>query len=230
MPGYTKSEILERLANATADMSTLYQQDFVNYRGKTTDTNEPYTEVVAAYLLDNIALLSNIKTITRNSSYKIDKHDGRIHTPDSNREEEIRALNMFNKSYDHIGEIIGYQIPLKNVRADNGTGKIDLLSKIDNTLIILELKKEESIETLLRCVLEAITYWNIIDKEKLLSDYNLAPETVIRKAVFVFADKAQHNEFKIIGTYVRKLMTQLGVEIYLIKGSKTQADSVIMPF
>ena len=35
------------------DISTLYKEDFINYRGNTTDTGEKYTEVVADWLLNN---------------------------------------------------------------------------------------------------------------------------------------------------------------------------------
>lgn len=52
--GYTKAEILDRCETAFENKSTFYKQDFINYRGKTTDTGEYYTEVVAKFLCDNI--------------------------------------------------------------------------------------------------------------------------------------------------------------------------------
>ena len=69
--------------------------------------------------------------ITRKESYKTKGHDG-IYNPNSNRLEEITAMQMYNQCkdgsiYDFIGKIIDYQTPLKNSKTDDA-GKIDLLS------------------------------------------------------------------------------------------------------
>lgn len=50
--GYKKDEIINKLENLK-DISTLYKEDFINYRGDTTDTKEKYTEVIAEWLIKN---------------------------------------------------------------------------------------------------------------------------------------------------------------------------------
>ena len=98
--------------------------------------------------------------ISRESSYKVKTHDGKIKDENSNREEEKIAMKLFDASqdkgriFDKIGKIIDYQTPLKNVQKDD-VGKIDLLAynEKEKTLKILELKKPDSKETMLRCVL-----------------------------------------------------------------------------
>ena len=122
--GYTKNDIINKLENLK-DISTLYKEDFINYRGNTTDTDEKYTEVISEWLLNNINLFDNIQKITRSSSYKVETHDGKHNNQDSNRKEEIMAMEIFNQgSLNILGKILDYQTPLKNEQ-DDKAGKID---------------------------------------------------------------------------------------------------------
>ncbi len=129
---YTRKEILIKVEEGINDMPSFYNIECANYRGKTSDTDELYTEVIAEYLCDNIDKLKGIPTILRQSSYKVESHDG-VSSSDSNREEEIIAKDMFcmskyrNFMFDEIGIILDYQVPLKGV-GDDKAGKIDLLS------------------------------------------------------------------------------------------------------
>ena len=84
--------------------------------------------------------------ISRESSYKVKNHDGKIKDENSNHEEEKIAMELFDYSqnkgatFDIIGKIIDYQTPLKNVQKDD-VGKIDLLAynEKEKTLRILEV-------------------------------------------------------------------------------------------
>ena len=217
MPGYTRKEFEIKLQKSLLNIDNLYQEDFINYRGKTTDTKEVYTEIVSEVLLSNLDIFDNITTISRKSSYKIPNHYGVTGNDQSNRIEERIALSMYNKQFDHIGKVIDYQVPMKNVQGDKNVGKIDLIALKDNALIVLELKKEDSKETLLRCVLEAATYFRKIHKDKLLRDFADFNINSVETAVLVFKDKAQHNEYKNEDTNTRRLMKELKVDMYVIK-------------
>ena len=159
---YSKNEIIKIIEEAKSDMRNFYKKEFVNYSGETSDTKEYYTEIIAECLLDNFYLFNTIKMISRESSYKVKNHDGKIKDENSNREEEKITMELFDYSqnkgvtFDIIGKIIDYQTPLKNVQKDD-VGKIDLLAynEKEKTLKILELKKPDNKETMLRCVLEA---------------------------------------------------------------------------
>ena len=128
-------------------------------------------------------------TVTRNKgkSYKTKGHDGESffdfdkHQKGERWEEKI-AHAMYCQYKDKpaaFGKILDYQVPLKNTNADKDLGKIDLISAGDGTKLgskkvyFLELKKDDSKETLLRCILESFTYSKIIDKEKLCKDFSL---------------------------------------------------------
>ena len=218
--GYKKDEIINKLENLK-DISTLYKEDFINYRGDTIDAKEKYTEVIADWLLNNIDLLYKIKKITRLSSYKVDTHDGKHNNQNSNRLEEIMAIEIFNqKSLNILGKVLDYQTPLKNER-DDKAGKIDIVSynKDIKTVYLLELKKEDNEETMLRCVLEIFTYSKTLDKDKFLEDFNLAKDTKIKASPLVFFNGYQYKEM-VEGNnkFLKQLMDKLDIEpFYIIK-------------
>lgn len=218
--GYSKNDILRMCQVAFDDIKTFYKQPFINYNGRTDDTNEYYTEVVADFLCRNIsAYINGIPQITREASYKTAGHDGAfdVNTP---REEEKIAMEMFKQSksgvlYDYIGNIIDYQTPLKNKRSDIA-GKIDLLSYDGCTLYILELKKPDSEESMLRCVLEGFTYMQTVNKEKLLDNFNLPADTTIKASPFVFRNKLQHEQMSETRSCLFRLMQLLDSKPYYI--------------
>ena len=217
---YSKNEILEEIQ----DMGNFYKRKVVNYRGTTSDSKEYYTEVVAEWILKNIYLFDYIKPITREKSYKVNTHDGKNKDNDSNREEEKIAMKLFDlsqnqgKVFDVIGKIIDYQTPLKDIQTDKA-GKIDLLAYNENekTLRILELKRPDSKETMLRCVLEAYTYLKIVDKAKLLKDFALPEDTEIKACAFVFHGKEQYKEIQKNKENLGELIKKLDIEIIYLK-------------
>ena len=219
---YSKKEILEEIQ----DMGNFYKRKVVNYRGTTSDSKEYYTEVVAEWILKNIYLFDHIKPITREKSYKVDSHDGKNKNNDSNREEEKIAMKLFDlsqnqgKVFEIIGKIIDYQTPLKDIQTDKA-GKIDLLAYNEKenpkTLRILELKKPDSEETMLRCVLEAYTYLKVVDKDKLLKDFGLPEDTEIKACAFVFYDGKQHQEMKDGREKLEELIEKLDIEVIYLK-------------
>ena len=223
--GYIKEEIINKLENLK-DISTLYKEDFINYRGKTTDTDEKYTEVIADWLLNNFNLFGNIQKITRKSSYKVETHDGK-HNPESNRKEEIIAMEIFNQSSLNIlGKVLDYQTPLKDKQGDEA-GKIDIVSYDENNKIVylLELKREDSKETMLRCVLEIYTYLKTLDGDKFLSDFNLPKDTKIKASPLVFLNGSQHKEMiEVDNKFLKQLMDKLDIEpFYIVKNSNYYA-------
>jgi len=222
---YSKNEIIKIMKEAKSDIKNFYKKEFVNYLGVTSDTKEYYTEIIAEWLLDNFYLFDTIKMISRESSYKVDSHNGIIKDENSNREEEKIAMELFDYSqnkgvtFDIIGKIIDYQTPLKNVQKDD-VGKIDLLAynEKEKTLKILELKKPDSKETMLRCVLEAYTYLKIVDKDKLLKDFGLPKDTILKTCPFVFVDGEQYKEIQEDRKYLKELMKNLDIEPIYLKG------------
>jgi len=230
---YSKEEIIKKLEASKSEMGQFYSEDFLNYISETSDKEGDYTEIIAGWLLDNIELFNEIKLITREKSYKVKTHDGIIKNEESKREEEKIAMKLFDfsqnrgKVFDIIGKIIDYQTPLKNVRGDK-VGKIDLLAYNENekTLRILELKRPDSKETMLRCVLEAYTYLKVVDKAKLLKDFGLTEDTKIKACPFVFYDDEQYKEIQEDRKHLKELMKNLDVEPIYLKGEGGEYKAV----
>jgi len=225
---YPKQYIIDRCKQHSSGDGFRSFYNIVTYKssGKTKDTKEFYTEVIAKYLLDNYDDLfreGRIPMVSRKSPYKQNTHNGTM--TDTNREEENLAKYLFNqlqgkvKLPDNIGTIIDYQVPLKNTQRDKGVGKIDLLSVNGNDIFVLELKREGTDETMLRCVLEAYTYLQQLDKEKLVKDFGLnISNPKFHATPLVFQNSYPYQEYmdKTGHPYLIALMDKLGIKPYFL--------------
>ncbi|MGF7012318.1 Cft2 family RNA processing exonuclease [Lachnospiraceae bacterium PF1-21] len=221
MRRYSRNDILDMLTEKNVDARDLYKHPCINYAGETIE-GELYNELVAGYFLENPSILDSIATITRAKSYFTPSHNGNIDDTSSNREEELIAKGLFNKTFPILGTILDYQVPLKNSRADKGLGKVDLISynKDSNILYLLELKKpagSSSEESMLRCVLEGYTYLKIIDKEKLKKDFKVPGDATVKTAPLVFSGSRQDLEYQDPSrTNLHALMDLLTIKPFII--------------
>lgn len=217
---YTHEQMLEKMQVASQEMNTFYLQAFINYQGNEKGIGKAkglaYGEDIADYLLNNLSLFDSIPVITRTLCYKTKGHDGITENPDSNRAEERIALGMFGNEYENIGKIIDYQTPLKNAHADKHIGKIDLLTETENEIWLVEVKKYDSEETLLRCILEAYTNFKTVDADKLKLDFELDQQKPLRCAAIVFRDQEQHESYQKPNSSVRRLMDTLDIHLFVI--------------
>jgi hypothetical protein len=239
---YTKMEIRNKVKIQINKINQMYKCGIMNYTGRTVDTNELFTEVISEELLKlNIKKrLNNINVVVREKGYRVETHDGV--EKDSNRREEKFAIKLFNwskgdninsvgehvkgKIFSNIGKILDYQIPLKNSNSvtDKGLGKIDLISVTDDRVFLIELKIKGNKETILRCVLEIATYYQVLSKSKFLDSYSNEFEHLteknIKKAILIVNDSLHHKEMEAIHTderrNLKKLMDELEVEVFRI--------------
>lgn len=165
--------------------ANLYKAPIINYKGhvsgKSKVNNTRYSEVIADTLiskgyiktwLELQPLRPNHFDTGHNHSESVDMNKLQI----SNRKEEILAkLLFYQREVKDLGYIFDYQTPLKKVQSDP-YGKIDLLgyNSKDKCYSIIELKYRPSgsEETLLRCVLEAYTYYKLFDLNQIESAQN----------------------------------------------------------
>lgn len=219
---YSREEILNQAEEAARNMTTFYQQPFVNYKGTLLGEKEYDTEVVASYLLEHPCLWEQIPTITR-PSYRVEGHDGIAQNPHSNQAEAHLAYALVHRRFSSLGTVLDYQVPLKNALHDN-TGKIDLISDDGTSLYLLELKQGNSDETLLRCVLEILTYWHTADHSKLIESFlgKAAHRTVV-PAVLLPESCRAYQELEEVRQGKRPrlaaLMEQYGVQTFALDTS-----------
>ena len=212
------------------DVRTFYTKPFVNYKGTVKGNPDLYyTELIAEFVLNHIDEFMSIQPIPkskRGKTYNVHKQGE--YNPKRYRTEERIAIDMFlqsRKGHDmkHVGNIIDYQVPLKSKMSDKA-GKIDLLSVSDAGVYVLKLKKEDSKETMLRCVLEAFTYLKLIERPKLLHDFNIPDDRQIYAAPLVFKGGSQWREMQEPENHkhLLKLMKELDIKGPFYVTSKTK--------
>lgn len=155
-------------------VANFYKAPIVNYKGYINGSKNLYSEIIAKTLVseDLVKEWDKLKPVRPN-------HFDTDHTPTqnelsiTNRKEEILAKLLFYQGeVKNLGYIFDYQTPLKKARSDS-YGKIDLLgyNTDDKYYSVIELKYRPSgsDETLLRCVLEAYTYYKLLDLDQIVS-------------------------------------------------------------
>lgn len=157
--------------------ANFYKSAVVNYKGKVTGSKDLYSEVIAETLINDNFIKDWLNLIpVRPEHFKIN-HPNTDENVDAlkitNRKEEILAKLLFYQgNVDGLGYIFDYQTPLKETQ-DDSYGKIDLLgyNTDDKCYSVIELKYRPSgsEETLLRCVLEAYTYYRLLDIKQINS-------------------------------------------------------------
>ena len=158
--------------------ANFYKTPIVNYKGYINGSKNLYSEIIAKTLVseDFVKEWGKLKPVRpnhfdtgHNHSESVDINKLQI----SNRKEEILAkLLFYQREVKDLGYIFDYQTPLKETRNDS-YGKIDLLgyNTDDKCYSVIELKYRPSgsEETLLRCVLEAYTYYRLLDIKQINS-------------------------------------------------------------
>jgi len=70
---------------------------------------------------------------------------------------------------------------------------------------------------MLRCILEGHTYFRIADHKKLLKDFKLPPETIIKPAPLIFEDSYQHGQLFDNRSNLLRLIGKIEQDIFIVK-------------
>ena len=171
--GLTPSDEMD----STKFAANFYKSPVVNYKGKVTGSKDLYSEVIAETLINDNFIKDWLNLIPERPEHFKINHPNTDKNVDAlkitNRKEEILAKLLFYQgNVDGLGYIFDYQTPLKKTRNDS-YGKIDLLgyNTDDECYSVIELKYRPSgsEETLLRCILEAYTYYKLLDINQIKS-------------------------------------------------------------
>ena len=246
MPRVTNTidEISDDYENAKKNSNVFYAQPFLNRNGSLIDKDNNRVTIsnqIAEWMLHSNPLLC-VEPIPmpEKKSYLIENHKGEptTQTKNSNREEELVAMALFKKkeySHSDIDRFIDYQVPIYrgHEHENEHLGKIDLvaISRENHKILLMELKKYSSDETLLRCVSEIYTYYKQIDADKLKEEIanhqtnNDVLNYEVVPAVLVFKNQRQHTQYTCENyDKVKELMKKIDVSMYIID-STVQFDS-----
>lgn len=220
--GNKKETFLTEVQGALKTPQTFYEKGLVNRRGYI--EGEKYTEIIAGLLSEDSGVFDAIPVIAR-QNYNAG-HKGEIPPGPPLRQEDRFAIELY-RSYcsktlsKELGFVKDYQIPLKRVNRDTA-GKIDLFcyQPEEQAVTLLELKREESKETLLRAVLQIYTYAKILHKQNFLVSYKLPENAQIRLGVLLYRDSAPAKELQ-SDTNIALLMRRLSVRAYFIEKEKS---------
>ena len=185
--------------------ANFYKAPIVNYKGyingKSKKDKSRYSEVISSILLSKDFLkawkeLAPVRSNHFDTKHAFSESVNMEQLQGTNRKEEILAKLLFYQRVVYgLGYIFDYQTPLKKTRNDS-YGKIDLLgyNKCDECYSVIELKYRPagSEETLLRCILEAYTYYKLLDLKQLKSDVGHAGIKELKKLPkYTHTDKAE---------------------------------------
>lgn len=182
-----------------------------------------YLRYAADYIIENEIeavknkwFLKGVEKITRKKSYR---QQHRTTKNSGTRGEEWFVQDLFLKNADKnkvFGGLVDYQIPLRNVRANKGTGKIDFAYIKNGAFYLAKVIPAYSRESLLKAILEIQTYYQIADKEKMLADFGFR-YVEVKKCVVLFSNCKAYKQ--LLNEQILKMIKMFEIEIVVLDSS-----------
>ena len=224
---YTKEKIVEMTGTDIAEhgnwikdlnskndfmgADTFWLSESASRIGKTSDTNEDYTEVVGAFLLENGFIekdnFTGVKQITKKAPYQ-------VHTKFS-----PAACYLSLHLEEKFGTIIESEIELGNY-PDDKAGVVDLITykKDTDELYLIEFEPNYSENTLLSAALKIQTHYQTINKEKLVNDFYSKEDSPIssknpqiKKVLVLLKGSNAYKEYQENRPNVTKILDELQI-------------------
>ena len=190
---------------------TFWLSESASRIGKTSDTNEDYTEVVGAFLLENVFIgkdnFTGVKQITKKAPYQ-------VHTKFS-----TAACYLSLHLDEKFGTIVESEIELGNY-PDDKAGVVDLITykKDTDELNLIEFESDYSENTLLSAALKIQTHYQTIDKEKLVNDFYSKEDSPIssknpqiKKVLVLLKGSNAYKEYQENRPNVTKILDELQI-------------------
>lgn len=226
---YTYSDIEKNIKEKLDDGIPFYRLDEVNYRGNFKGSNQSYENGIASYLLnlteeDFKKLLTKGFKVVEEKEFGKPDHDKPVINEDSNRDEEIFVKKLKeneNVNYPYDGMTMDdYQIPVVR-KDDSKEGKIDCILKFGDILYLTEAKKYKSEETLLRCIVEVLTYFFKVQlnpsSAKRIMEHHGTIDSVFKPAILIFDESYAYK--KLVGNdeALMKLLNKYNIKVFVVK-------------
>lgn len=176
-----KNDVIDFFMLKTRDI--FYREEILNRKGETKE-GTLYSEVTAEIINNKFEkIFSKIESLENKKGYFPNHKDLDPNEEKKlyNSDEKIRQKEKWKaKSYcnikgkvDGLGKFCYFEMPIKRVN-NTTTGDIDLISYNSGTqkINIIELKKDDSTETLLRCIMEIFTYYKQLNLAEVIKQFN----------------------------------------------------------
>jgi len=215
---YTKDEIRAKWKELLCNPDLIYSTGtkLFNYKGVLKDEPEMlYIEYISQLISEDFGILESIGTnlngLRITKSFNV-SHDGTSNaTARTQKYGKIRfnekpfALALYNSDHNFIfGKIFDYELPLKE-KESSKYGEIDLLSRMENEVNVIELKigytdSGKRNETLLRAIMEAFTFTKLLNnrKEKFINNMELPKNILFRPVVLTLTNAICAEHMKML--------------------------------
>ena len=190
---------------------TFWLSESASRIGKTSDTNEDYTEVVGAFLLENGFIekdnFTGVKQITKKAPYQ-------AHTKFS-----PASCYLSLRLEEKFGTIVESEIELGNY-PDDKAGVVDLVTykKDSDELYLIEFEPDYSENTLFSAALKIQTHYQTIDKEKLVNDFYSKEDSPIpsknpqiKKVLVLLNNSNAYKEYQENRPNITKILEELQI-------------------
>jgi len=181
-----------------------------------------YSDDIADIIVNDFHLINLVKKDLRQNNFKIDDHCGQTQLSTSitqfTEKRFFRALFNFanEQPLEHIGIVIDYETPLK---ASKGAkhGDIDLLARNNNNLFVIEAKKHNSSESILKAILEAYVYSKLVSsvKRNFYASFGLDIKLSLTPAILTFKSATSGKQLISLKDYpnIKRLLYLLSEDL-----------------
>lgn len=210
----SRAELLQYVEKEKDHPELLYQKDYVNRLGVTSDTGEPYSQVLGQWLLQHRDIWMTVP-------------HGLYRLVEGKRAEMMTKDQLFSKIRRQkvlppFGQVLSQDMTFLGHRGQQ-LGRSALLLYDGNLQserpysLLRVVERVDSTDTLLRALLRAFSHQVMIQIEKLLQDLRLPEETRLESRLLLEADTPQYDMFLRDHQHLKSLMKAMGVGLILLK-------------
>ena len=192
----------------------MYQKEYINRRGVTWDTEEPYCQVLGDWLLNHRDIWM---TLPRGMYRRVEgaRAEKILKSGFWDQVRKQKVLPPFGRVLPDDLVFLGSRFqqvgrPAMMVHDMSGEGK-------DAVSLVRVLETPESSDTLLGAVLRAFTHLVVLDEEKLLKDMKLPEGSHIESRILLERGEAQTDSFLRDLPCLSELMKAMGIGLVMVE-------------
>ncbi|MGN0954706.1 hypothetical protein [Dialister sp.] len=211
---YTRAELLSKVEKDSTHPESLYQKDYVNRVGVTSDTGEPYSKVLGEWLIEHRDIWM---TLPR----------GLYRRVEGARAERSMKNDLFSqvrkqKVLPPYGKVLLEDILFLGSRFQQIGRPVMVLHDASGEgasaySMVRLLEIPESSDALLGAVLRAFTHLAVLEQDKLLQEMKLPAYSHIESRILLEKGRGQTDGFLRDLPYLSSLMKAMGIGLALVE-------------